>query len=131
MGWAKLLYEKCMLDRDDADHYASKLVKHDLSCDDLPDLTQALLKDVGIHRMGHVLAILKYAREVRDSRRSRSRSSRDSSPSGSSARSSSLSRSRSRSPTPPPIQRRRNRVHSSSSKQNKSKNRNQKQSSRK
>lgn len=63
--WAKMLYEKCMLDRDDADYYASKLVKHHLSITDLPDLTETVLKNVGISRMGHCLAILKYSKEVR------------------------------------------------------------------
>ena len=58
--WAKMLYEKCMLDREDADYYAIKFVKHDLYIEDLPDLTQNVLKNVGISRQGHCLAILKY-----------------------------------------------------------------------
>lgn len=79
--WAKMLYEKCMLDRDDADYYAIKLVKHDLSIEDLPDLTQNVLKNVGISKMGHALAILKYSRIVRkelDRRSSPKRSRRTS-----------------------------------------------------
>lgn len=63
--WAKLLYEKCWLDRDDADYYAGRLVKHDLAVDDLPQLSQKLLQEIGIHKMGHVLSILKYVKEVR------------------------------------------------------------------
>ena len=56
--WAKTLYEKCMLDRDDADYYATKLVRHDLAVSDLPELNQSVLREVGIHRMGHVITDL-------------------------------------------------------------------------
>lgn len=63
--WAKLLYEKCWLDRDDADYYAGRLVKHDFSVEEIPRLSQKLLQDMGIHKMGHVLSIMKYVKELR------------------------------------------------------------------
>ena len=58
--WAKLLYEKCLLDREDSDYYAIKLSSHSLSITDLPDLTENILDNVGVRKQGHVMAILKY-----------------------------------------------------------------------
>jgi len=78
-----------MLDRDDADYYATKLVRHDLAVSDLPELNQSVLREVGIHRMGHVIAILKYAKELA---RARDNTGSTSDSSG------SRSRTRSRSP---------------------------------
>lgn len=112
--WAKLLYEKCWLDRDDADYYAGRLVKHDLAVDDLPQLSQKLLQEIGIHKMGHVLSILKYVKEVRadissseESRasepapRRRKKSRRSPSSSSSDKSRSPVRRKKRRSSTPP------------------------------
>merc|ERR1712060_508373 len=64
--WAKLLYEKCLLDREEADYYAVKLSSHSLSITDLPDLTSDILKNVGVRKQGHCMAILKYSRIIRN-----------------------------------------------------------------
>ena len=88
-----------MLDRDDADYYAGKFVRHDLSVSDIPELNQQVLREVGVQRMGHVMAILKHAKEMnnvkprggRNTRRARSVSSRSSSSGRSSSRSPRVS----------------------------------------
>ena len=98
--WAKTLYEKCMLDRDDADYYAGKFVKHDLDLSDLPDLNQALLREVGIHRMGHAMAILKYAKLLKNERSAKKQKNRRNRSDSRSSESSRSSSSRSRSPSP-------------------------------
>lgn len=90
-----------MLDRDDADYYASKFVRHDLSLADLPDLNQSVLREVGVHRMGHVMAILKHAKEVKDSAPP-ARGGRSSNRRQPAARDSSSSSESSKSPSPPP-----------------------------
>ena len=84
-----------MLDRDDADYYAGKFVRHDLSVSDIPELSQQVLREVGVQRMGHVMAILKHAKQMKNEVKPRGRNTRRA---RSVSRSSSSGRSSSRSP---------------------------------